>query len=264
MITSKTVCVCVPCAAACLVSQTLQSSFIWSGIDTWATVSCQCIKWAPLSDLSCHCHVACLVPWTLGSLSSWLAMHICVWGRDGSVREVCVFLSTHWQRDMKIYLFSCCKARQSGVKGQWRPLEPKLHPNLISYTPTPNKLEAPSHTPTSSFFASQHALAPGPSAGACHPFYPSLLQWSSMWGVGSKGLECVAAPSLFTSSFDRSLFAPAVALCDFTLSPFDSKAALTKRRVGKERFKMGREKKKKRKLTISPPSWRWRENPLCW
>lgn len=39
-----------------------------------------------------------------------------------------------------------------------------------------------------------------------------------MGGGGSKGSECaVLLPSLFTSSLDRSLFAP-VAPCDFTLS----------------------------------------------
>lgn len=38
-------------------------------------------------------------------------------------------------------------------------------------------------------------------------------------GGGSKGSECVAAPLLFTSTFDRSLFAPAVALRDLTLNP---------------------------------------------
>lgn len=86
------VCVCVPCAAtACLVSRTLHSPSIWSGIDTWATVSCQPIKWVPVSDLSCPCHVTYLFPRTPGSLPSWLPMHTCVWGRDGSVREVCVY-----------------------------------------------------------------------------------------------------------------------------------------------------------------------------
>lgn len=56
-----------------------------------------------------------------------------------------------------------------------------------------------------------------------------------MWGVGSKGSECVAAPSLFASSFHRSLFAPAVASCDFTLSLFDWVLKKTKRRAAEQR-----------------------------
>lgn len=56
-------------------------------------------------------------PMNPGLAIAWLPMHRWVWFKGGGVREVCIFLSTHWQRDMKMYLFLSCKRRPLGLRG---------------------------------------------------------------------------------------------------------------------------------------------------
>lgn len=98
-------------ACVCLASPPpFPSSSIWSDTDTWVSVCCQRGKW----ERPCQIYHASttsypLLPGTLGWLPAWLLMHRCV--RGWGVTEVCIFLPTLWQHDMKIYLFLWRKRR---------------------------------------------------------------------------------------------------------------------------------------------------------
>lgn len=106
--------------------------------------------------------------------SNPLLRHRCV------VREVC---------DMKIYSALCCKRRPGGVTPS--------KPHLLQSRQSARRDHRPSIS--ASFFFSWLALARDPPAWACHPFYPSLLQWSHH-ARGVKGLTSNFNGRVFTLS----------------------------------------------------------------
>lgn len=120
---------------------------------------------------------------------------------------------------MKIYLFSTPQEETVWGKGaaatpwtlnsiQTSSSTQQIGPPTFSLPPPPSPpLSVPLHL--------------APLLGPVIRFIYLFFSGPSMWGGGSKGAECVAAPSLFTPSFDRGVCAPTVALCDFTLRPFD-------------------------------------------
>ena len=119
------------------------------------------------------------------------------------------------QRDMKIYLFYCCQKRPFGARSRnlnsiQTSSSPLLPPTNWKPTPTP-----PPPPPSPLSHVPLH-LAP-----VIH-FISLFFTGPSVREDGSKGGERVAAPSPFTSAVAWSLFAPAAASGDFTLSPFHS------------------------------------------
>lgn len=100
-------------ACVCLASNPT-FSFLIHLIRRWHVGECLLSAWkmrAAVSDLSCLRYQLppppSPDPWA--GLPAWLLMHRCV--RGWGVAEVCIFLPTPWQRDMKIYLFLWRKRR---------------------------------------------------------------------------------------------------------------------------------------------------------